>query len=385
MAEGDRPGNGGARAGGAAIATTEALSSQTIRVPERTLREFAIAAFTAVGVPDTDAAIAANTLIEADLRGIGSHGMARLDRFYVTPLQSGLVNPRPDWMPRVESPSTAMIDADGGLGLSVGVHAMNLAIEKARDVGTGWVSVGNSRHFGAAGVYATQALAHDMVGISMTNTGPIVLPAGGAEPRLGSNPIAVAAPTADRDAPFIFDAATSVVSAGKFDTYHRQGKLAPEGWGLTDDLQPARNPARGPGGRRILPLGSDLEHSSYKGYGLAMIVDILSGVLSGMGPGLAIAGSGQAGGYRSAHFFGAMRLDAFTDPDDFKQAMSDYMAALRATPPVPDVDSVRVPGDIEAEMIEDRTQNGIPLYTDSVESLRAVAQRLSLRLDLGED
>ena len=363
------------------MSSTEALA-QTVRVPEMTLREFAVAAFLALGVPDEDAANAANTLIEADLRGIGSHGMARLDRFYLTPLESGLVNPRPEWIVRAESPSTATIDADGGLGLSVGVRAMNLAIEKAREVGSGWVTVANSRHFGAAGVYATQALAHDMIGISMTNTGPIVLPAGGAEPRLGSNPIAVAAPTAD-GTPFIFDAATSVVSAGKFDTYHRQGKLAPEGWGLTDDLQPIRNPARGPGGRRILPLGSDLEHSSYKGYGLAMIVDILCGVLSGMGPGLAIAGSGVAGGYQSAHFFGAMRIDAFTDADGFRQSMSDYMAALRETPPLPNVESVLVPGDIEAETIEDRKRNGIPLYMDSVESLRNVAQRLNLRLDLG--
>lgn len=364
------------------MSSTEALA-QTIRVPEMTLREFAVAAFVAVGVSDEDAADAANTLIEADLRGIDSHGMARLDRFYLTPLESALVNARPEWIVRAESASTATIDADGGPGLSVGVRAMNLAIEKAREAGSGWVTVANSRHFGAAGVYATQALAQDMIGISMTNTGPIVLPAGGAEARLGSNPIAVAAPTAD-GTPFIFDAATSVVSAGKFDTYHRQGKLAPEGWGLTDDLQPIRNPARGPGGRRILPLGSDLEHSSYKGYGLAMIVDILCGVLSGMGPGLAIAGAGVAGGYQSAHFFGAMRIDAFTDADGFKRSMSDYMAALRATPPLPDVEGVLVPGDIEAETIEDRKQNGIPLYMDSVESLRNVAQRLNLRLDLGQ-
>lgn len=356
--------------------------AQTTRVPEKTLREFAVAAFVALGVSDEDAANAANTLIEADLRGIGSHGMARLDRFYLTPLENELVNATPQWIVRAESPSTATIDADGGLGLSVGVRAMNLAIEKAQAVGSGWVTVANSRHFGAAGVYATQALEHDMIGISMTNTGPIVLPAGGAEPRLGSNPIAMAAPTAD-GTPFIFDAATSVVSAGKFDTYHRQGKLAPEGWALTDDLQPVRNPERGPGGRRILPLGSDLEHSSYKGYGLAMIVDILCGVLSGMGPGLAIAGSGVAGGYQSAHFLGAMRIDAFTDTDSFKQSMTEYMQALRETPSLPDVESVLVPGDIEAETIEDRKRNGIPLYAESIENLKNVAQRLSLRLELG--
>lgn len=363
------------------MSSTEALA-QTIRVPEMTLRDFAVASFVAVGVSDDDAANAANTLIEADLRGIGSHGMARLDRFYLTPLESGLVNARPAWITRAESASTATIDADGGLGLSAGVRAMNLAIEKARAVGSGWVTVANSRHFGAAGVYATQALEHDMIGISMTNTGPIVLPAGGAAPRLGSNPIAVAAPTAD-GTPFIFDAATSVVSAGKFDTYHRQGKQAPEGWALTDDLQPVRNPARGPGGRRILPLGSDLEHSSYKGYGLAMIVDILCGALSGMGPGLAIAGSGVAGGYQSAHFFGALRIDAFTDADGFRQTMTDYMRALRETPPLPDVERVLVPGDIEAETIGDRKRNGIPLYAESIKSLRNVAQRLNLRFDPG--
>ncbi len=337
--------------------------------------------FAALGVGDEDAANAANTLIEADLRGIGSHGMARLDRFYVRTLETGLVNPRPEWIVHAESPSTATIDAGGGLGLSVGVRAMDMAIEKARAVGSGWVTVANSRHFGAAGVYATRALGHDMIGISMTNTGPIVLPAGGAEPRLGSNPIAVAVPTSD-GTPFIFDAATSVVSAGTFDTYHRQGKLAPVGWGLTEDLQPLRDPARGPGGRRLLPLGSDLEHASYKGYGLGMIVDILCGMLSGMGPGLAIAGSGQAGGYQSAHFFGALRIDAFTDPSSFKQAMSEYMDTLRETPPLPGVDAVRVPGDIEAETIRERKKNGIALYEDSVQSLRDVAQRLGLRLDI---
>ena len=176
------------------MSSTESLATTT-RVPEQVLREFAVAAFAALGVPDEDAANAANTLIEADLRGIGSHGMARLDRFYLTPLGNGLVNATPQWIVRAESPSTATIDADGGLGLSVGVRAMDLAIEKARAVGSGWVTVANSRHFGAAGVYATRALEHDMIGISMTNTGPIVLPAGGAEPRLGSNPIAVAAPT----------------------------------------------------------------------------------------------------------------------------------------------------------------------------------------------
>ncbi len=360
---------------------TQSGAADITRAPESVLRTFAESAFRAVGVSDADASTAANTLIEADLRGIDSHGVARLERFYVQPLEQGLVNARPQLRVMTETPSTARIDADRGLGIWVGARAMDLAIEKARAVGSGWVTVANSRHFGAAGVYATQALDHDMIGISMTNTGPIVLPAGGAEARLGSNPIALAAPVAGGP-PFIYDAATSVVSAGKFDVYRRQGKQAPVGWGLTDALEPLRDPTRGPGGRKILPLGSDLEHSSHKGYGLAMIVDILCGLLSGMGPGLALAGSGQAGGYESAHFVGALRLDAFTEPAAFKTMMAEYLDELRATPPIPGVDAVRVPGDIEAEMIADRKANGIPLYADVVENLLGVAQRLNLSLEI---
>ena len=360
---------------------TTAPANAISRAPESVLRTFAEGAFRAVGVPDADASTAANTLIEADLRGVDSHGVARLERFYIRPLEQGLVNALPQWRVVTETPSTARIDADRGLGIYIGARAMEVAIEKARSAGSGWVTVANSRHFGAAGVYATQALDHDMIGISMTNTGPIVLPAGGAEARLGSNPIALAAPVAGGP-PFIYDAATSVVSAGKFDVYSRQGKQAPIGWGLTDDLTPVRDPKRGPGGRKILPLGSDLEHSSYKGYGLAMIVDILCGVLSGMGPGLALAGSGQAGGYESAHFFGAMRIDAFSDPAAFKSMMAAYLDELRATPPLPGVDAVLAPGDIEAETIADRKANGIPLYADVVENLRDVAQRLNLSLEI---
>ena len=185
----------------------------TVRVPDSVLRAFAETAFARVGVPEADARNAANTLIEADLRGIDSHGISRLDRFYLQGLESGRTNGAPSWTITQEAPATARIDADHGLGIAVGVRAMDLAIQKARDVGTGFVTVGNSRHFGAAGVYATQALEHDMIGLSMTNTNPIVLPAGGRDPRLGSNPIAIAVPVGDGP-PFIFDAATSVVSAG---------------------------------------------------------------------------------------------------------------------------------------------------------------------------
>ncbi len=351
----------------------------TVRVSETVLRSFAETAFARAGVPEADARLAADTLIEADLRGIDSHGISRLDRFYLQRLESGHTKSTPDWNVVQETAGTARLDADGGLGIAVGVRAMDLAIQKAREVGTGFVTAGNSRHFGAAGIYATQALKHDMIGLSMTNTNPIVLPAGGRDPRLGSNPIAIAVPVGDGP-PFIFDAATSVVSAGKFETYLREDKQPPAGWALTDDLEPERSAARPPNGRRLLPLGGDLEHSNYKGYGLAMIVDILCGVLSGMGPGL--AQKGPSGTFQSAHFFGAWDIAAFWDPAAFKQMMADYLREMRATPPMPNVDRVRVPGDIEAENKSDRLENGIPLYPDVIGNLKDIAQRLDIELQI---
>ncbi len=357
--------------------TTAAHS--TVRVPESVLRTFVETVFVRSGVSEDDGRRAANTLIEADLRGIDSHGISRLDRFYLQGLESGRTNTTPDWTVVQETPGTARIDADGGLGIAIGVRAMDLAVQKARDVGTGFVTVGNSRHFGAAGVYATQALEHDMIGMSMTNTNPIVLPAGGRDPRLGSNPIAIAVPVGN-GSPFIFDAATSVVSAGKFETYQREDKQPPAGWALTDDLEPERSTARPANGRRLLPLGGDLEHSNYKGYGLAMIVDILCGVLSGMGPGL--AQGGPSGTFQSAHFFGAWDIAAFWEPDAFKQMMADYIDEMRATPPIPGVDHVRVPGDIEAENKADRLENGVPLYPDVIDNLRDIAQRLDIELPI---
>jgi LDH2 family malate/lactate/ureidoglycolate dehydrogenase len=358
------------------MATTK---ENMVRVPQQVLRAFAETAFQRTGVPEDDARRAANTLIEADLRGIDSHGISRLDRFYLQGLQSGRINTRADWKVAQETATTARIDADRGLGLMVGTHAMEIAIEKAKEYGCGFVTVGNSRHFGASGVYATQPLEHDMIGISMTNTGPIVLPAGGRESRLGTNPIAVAVPVSS-GAPFIFDAATSVVSAGKFETYHRQGKRAPEGWAVNDDLEPVTDPARGVTARKILPLGSDLEHSSYKGYGLAMVVDILCGILSGMGPGLSLGG--QPGAFQSAHFFGAWRVDAFWDAKQFKEMMTDYLETMRQTPPAPGVDRVMSPGDIEAENKADRLKNGVPLYPDVVENLKDIAQRMEIELKI---
>ncbi len=352
-----------------------ATAVETVRVPESALRAFAESAFQRVGVSADDARHAANTLIDADLRGIESHGVARLDRVYLQSLESKMTAPGPEWRIVQETAATARVDGANGLGIAIGAHAMDLAIAKAAEAGAGFVTVANSRHMGAAGVHASRAIEHDMIGICMTNTNPIVLPAGGREPRLGSNPIAVAVPVADGP-PFIFDAATSVVSAGKFETYEREGKTPPEGWAVDEDLQPQRQTARPPNGRRLLPLGSNIEHSSYKGYGLAMVVEILTGVLSGMGPGLAQAG--PSGSFRSSHFFGAWKVDAFWDAKAFAESMALYTNALRETPPIPGVDQVLVPGDIEATHATDRLRHGIPLHPDVIESLHQVAERLHI-------
>ncbi len=338
------------------------------------LREFAAQCFMKVGVPPEDAAIAADVLIESDLRGIESHGAPRFRQFYINGIKEGRINPTPNVHILHEAPATALVDGDGGLGMVVGYRAMSVAIQKARETGAGFVAVTNSRHFGISGYYSTMAMRHDMIGISMTNTGPLMVPTYGAEAMVGSNPISLAAPT-ERGTPFVLDMATSLVSAGKFEVANRKGAPVPEGWGLDPDGQPTTDPAVARSSRKFLPLGSQPEMGSYKGYGLGAMVDVLCGVLSG-------AGASHALHSMSGHFFGALRIDGFRPVADFREMMDDTNEALRATPTLPGYDQVLVPGDKEYAAKEERSQGGIPLYPDVVESLMELSQELSVPLEL---
>jgi L-2-hydroxycarboxylate dehydrogenase (NAD+) len=351
------------------------------------LRTFTEAVFQAIGCSDADAILAADVLVSADLRGVDSHGVARLPG-YVRLYDNNRLNPKPQIRVVHETPSTAVVDGDRGLGLVVGPASMQIAIEKARQFGTGWVAVRNSNHFGIAGYHALLAVPHDMIGQAMTHAAPLVAPTFSLDKLLGTNPIAVAVP-ALTEPPFLADFASTAVAYGKLEILQRKNQPIPEGWAQDADGNPTTDAHAIRNGGALLPLGSDREHGSHKGYGLGAIVDIFSGVLSGANfgpwvPPFATAGfmTAQEGvGAGTGHFFGAMRIDAFRPADDFKASMDVWIQRFRQARAV-DGKQVLIPGDPERMMEADRLQNGIPVVEPVVNSLAELGERFGLQLQL---
>jgi len=351
-----------------------------------TLRDFSTRVFLHYGLTSEDARLAADVLVASDLRGIESHGIARLWA-YARLLEEPDVNPRPELSVVRETATTATVDGNGGLGLVVGPKANQIAIEKAADVGTGWVAVRRSNHFGIAGYYPQMALAHDMIGWSMTNCSPHVVPLWGIEPRLGTNPIAVAFP-AGKERPIVIDMSTSVVAGGKIEIARRGGQNVPDGWLIDREGRPTNSPEALFENGCLLPLGGDYDHGGHKGYCLAAMVDLLCGVLSGAdwGPFVsAFATSSLAGRSREGsgwgHFFGAMRIDAFCDPGEFKERVDKWIVTMRGTRPAPGTNGPIIPGDPEHEAEVERTKNGVPLTLPVIESLHKVARRTGVAFD----
>ncbi len=347
-----------------------------LRYKAEDLRVLAAEVFGHLQLPPGDARLAAEVLVDADLRGIDSHGIAHLPahRSYAGGLQKGIVNPHPDWKVVRETPTTALVDGDGGLGLLVAHRGMELAIEKGSRSGIGMVSVTNSRHFGAAGYYAAMALPHDMIGLAMTNTPPVMVPTFGVERRLGSNAMSFAAPT-DKEPPYVLDMASTAVAVGKLEIARRKGEAIPQGWAIDGDGNPTNNPNSYWEGGGLLPLGSSVELSNHKGYGLAILVDILSGVLSGAGFGALLSRETL----EMSHFFGAIRVDAFRPVDEFKTMMDEMLATLKATPTLEGEERVLVPGQKEHETFLERSRLGIPLHPNVVDSLAELAGELGIR------
>jgi len=339
------------------------------------LYQFTLSVFTAIGCSEKDAILATSVLLSADLRGIDSHGVARLSG-YIRLWQAQRINAKPNMRIIHETPSTAVIDGDAGLGLVVAPFAMQVAIDKAKLVGTGWVSVQNSNHFGIAGYHAMMALNEDMIGIAMTNASALVAPTFSIEKMLGTNPIAVAVPAGD-EPPFVADFATTTAANGKLEILQRKNGEAPLGW-VQDENGNASTDAnilkkKG----ALLPLGSDREHGSHKGYALGSIVDIFSAVLSGAAYGpwappfpAYITMPENMPGKGLGHFFGAMRIDAFRPAADFKHHMDQWIRRFRAAEPAEGYDAVLIPGDPEREMEAIRKKEGIPLLDAVVEDLQ---------------
>ena len=340
--------------------------------------------FKAIGCSDEHATIATNALLAADIRGIDSHGVARLSG-YVRLWKAKRMNANPDIKIVHETPSTAVVDGDSGLGLVVAPFAMQVAISKARNVGTGWVSVRNSNHFGIAGYHAMMALEHDMIGMAMTNASALAAPTFSVERMLGTNPIAVAIP-ANKQPPFVADFATTTAANGKLEILQRKNEDAPLGWVQDKDGNASTNANVLKQGGALLPLGSDREHGSHKGYALGSIVDIFSAVLSGASYGpwappfpAYISVPENMPGKGLGHFFGAMRIDAFRSVDEFKQHMDNWITRFRNAKPAEGYNKVLIPGDLEREMEAVRMKEGIPIIDAVVEDLKSVGEKLGVK------
>ncbi len=346
-----------------------------VRLSEVALREMVVCIFEKMGVPRDDCRLAADVLVTADLRGVARHGVSNMLREYVRGYQQGQIKPNPQWRILRESPSTTSIDCDAGLGIIIAPKAMEIAIEKAKKVGIGMVTMRNGRHLGMASYYAMLALKHDMIGLCMTSCPPTMLPTFGAELRLGTNPIALAAP-ADKEAPFVYDAATTVVAANKLGLARRSGIKLPAGWvpdaSGTPIMEEVAVPAGGPGQNRVLPLGSTREMGSHKGYGLSCVVDILSGILTGGGYGA------NPGRPNYGHCVAAYNIAAFMDIAQFKRTMDEWLRMLKSTKPAPGHDRVLYPGLPEAECEVEYRAKGIPLHREVVGWFNSICSELSI-------
>jgi L-2-hydroxycarboxylate dehydrogenase (NAD+) len=354
--------------------------------PIEALREFCTRVFQHLRVPSNDAAQAADVLASADLRGIDSHGVARLYSYFGI-LSEGHINPTPQIKVVHSTLSTATVDGDNGLGLVVGPHANRIAMDMAEKAGSGWVSVRNTNHYGIAGYYVLQALERDMIGWAMTNSTALVAPLWGAERMLGTNPIAIAFPGKE-EPPIVIDMATSAAAYGKIEIAKRLGKSVPQGWAIDSEGRGTTNPDDLIAGGALLPLGSDRERGAHKGYGLSIMVDVLCGPLSGanwgpFAPPFALRQElpKRSVGKGIGHFFGAMRIDGFMDADSFKRQIDDYIRVFRATKPAPGTNGPLIPGDPEREMEKIRSKNGVPLVLPVIEDLRDISRKTGVPFD----
>ncbi len=345
-----------------------------LRVDDGELRRTVEAILEASGFPSEHATLASDVLVAADVRGVDTHGVSNMLRRYLTWTEAGHLNPRPRMRLISESKAGGNFDGDQGLGIVAAPKAMALAIEKASVVGVGLVTVHNSRHLGMAAYHAMLALEHDMIGICASAVGPIVVPTFGRDPRLGTNPIAVAAPAATEPA-FVFDAATSAIAANRVTLSHRLGVPLPPGVIAAEDGTPLLQPSEAPATyalTRLLPLGSTRDSGSHKGYGIAAAIEILCTVLSGSE--LMV----NLGRDHASHLVCAINIGAFTDIHAFKERMDEFLLDLKATPPAPGHERVLVAGQLEWEAAQERLIKGIPLHPEIIEWFDSVCGQLGL-------
>ncbi len=343
--------------------------------------------FEKIGCSSPDARQIADVFLAAELRGIGSHGLIRISDYYQL-WKAGRLNTCPQIKTLRETASTALVDGDNAPGMLAGAYSMEKAIEKAMISGTGWVACRNSNHFGIAGYYAMLALEHDMIGICLTNANPLVAPTFSVSRLLGTNPVAVAIP-ADRQPPFVADFATTPIARGKLEVSVKKGEKTRLGYVQDHEGRPTDDPDILRKGGSMLPLGGDREHGSHKGYCLSAIVDIFSAVFSGAGFGPFVPPSvaylpvpPKGNGEGTGHFFGAMRIDAFREKDEFKAAMDKWIETFRNAKSAEGQPPVLIPGDIEREQEKINKEKGICLIPAVAIELNDIAAETGMELVL---
>ena len=334
-----------------------------------------------VGVSREHAAVVADVLIAADERGVESHGVARLNSYYVSRIRGGKLKAKPNYEIVRETETTVLYDADNGLGHPVGKLAMQAVIEKARKHGSAFGAVRNSNHYGIAGYYAMLALEHDMIGMASTNSVKYGAPTFGRDVLLGTNPLAFAIP-AGKEPAFVLDFATTTVPKGKLEVYKRKNLPLKDGWAIDENGNATTDPDAALRGA-LLPLGGfGTDHSGHKGYGLGLLVDILCGVLSGgaFGPTLPVVTDTKEGAI--SHWFGAFRVDAFRDVDQFKADMDRELRYFKDSQRVPGQDRIYVAGEIEHEKTLDAKKNGVPVHVKVWDELQKLSGELGIPFDI---
>ena len=347
------------------------------------LLDFTRNVFLKMGCPEKDAKIIASVFLAAELRDHSSHGMIRIKDYYEL-WKAKRINVNPNVRIVHESPGTAVVDGDNAVGMVAASRSMEIAIEKAKTAGTGWVATRNSNHFGIAGYYSMMALRHDMIGICLTNANPLVAPTFSIARMMGTNPIAIAIP-AKNQPPFVADFATTPIARGKLAVAEKKGEKVAFGFVQDKSGNPSDDPTILKNGGSMLTLGGDRLHGSHKGFCLTAIVDIFSAVLSGANFGPFVPPSiaylpvpEKKVGEGTGHFFGAMRIDAFQPAIEFKTKMDEWITTFRSAKPSEGHPHIIIPGDPEREAEERNMKDGIQLVPAIRQDLIEIAKELQI-------
>lgn len=345
--------------------------SDSIRVGVDTLHQYCASLFIAEGVSPEDARLIVDNLIDADLAGVESHGVSRV-AIYLKRLRSGVVSPTMKLEVVKDFPATCVLDGGNCMGVLAGVKAMDLAIEKAKKVGVSWVVVRNSNHYGRAAYYTERAVPHGMIGFSATNGSPRMAPWGAREAYFGTNPFSIAVPTGQELA-IVADLATSVVARGKITLAAKNGKDIPLGWAIDKDGHATTNAKAALDGT-VLPVGGP------KGSAIALMIDVLTGTLSGslFGVHLPDMVANFSEPAQVSHFFAAIDIEKFTDVTEFKQNMARMATEIKALRTAQGVNEILLPGEVEFNMKRERLVDGIPLNLRLLRELREEGQKYGI-------